>query len=228
MPMPVSIIIPTFNEGQSIKATLKTLQLFRLYGGEVIVADGGSTDNTREECSLLVDHWVDADKGRAKQMNAGAEVASRKVLLFLHADTVLPNNFIHLLRVYVESYAAWGRFDVRLSGDRKMYRVIEFMMNWRSRLTGIATGDQAIFVTEKTFHKVGGFPEQPLMEDIELSIKLKKLAKPFCIGEPLTTDSRRWEQHGVWKTIFLMWSLRLRYFFGESSESIALKYKKSG
>ena len=224
MPMPVSIIIPTFNEGPSIKATLKPLQLFRLYGGEVIVADGGSTDNTREECGLLADHWVDAEKGRAKQMNAGAEVAGRKVLLFLHADTKLPNNFIHLLRVYVDSYAAWGRFDVRLSGDRKMFRVIEFMMNWRSRLTGIATGDQAIFVTEKTFHKVGGFPDQPLMEDVELSIKLKKLSKPFCIGVPLTTDSRRWEKCGVWKTIFLMWRLRFKYQLGVGAEQLHKQY----
>lgn len=222
--IPVSIIVPTFNEAESISATLKPLQLFRLYGGEVIVADGGSTDNTREVCKLLVDHWVDADKGRARQMNAGAKVASRKLLLFLHADTVLPNNHIHLLRVLVESYAPWGRFDVRLSGDRKMFRVIEFMMNWRSRITGIATGDQGIFVTEKTFHKVGGFPDQALMEDVELSVKLKKIAKPFCIGDPLTTSSRRWEKNGVWKTIFLMWRLRFLYSIGVSCDVLVKKY----
>ena len=222
--MPVSIIVPTFNEADSIAATLKPLQLFRLYGGEVIVADGGSTDNTREVCKSLADHWIDADKGRARQMNAGAKVATRKLLLFLHADTVLPNNHIHLLRVLVESYAPWGRFDVRLSGDRKMFRVIEFMMNWRSRITGIATGDQGIFVSEKTFHKVGGFPDQPLMEDIELSATLKKLAKPFCIGDPLTTSSRRWEKNGVWKTIFLMWSVRIKYRLGVGAEKLHKQY----
>ena len=222
--MPVSIIVPTFNEAESIAATLKPLQLLRLYGGEVIVADGGSSDNTREVCEPLVDHWIDADKGRARQMNAGAKVASRKLLLFLHADTVLPNNHIHLLRVLVESYAPWGRFDVRLSGDRKMFRVIEFMMNWRSRITGIATGDQGMFVTEKTFHKVGGFPDQPLMEDIELSATLKKIAKPFCIGDPLTTSSRRWEKNGVWKTIFMMWSVRIKYKLGVGADKLHKQY----
>lgn len=223
--MPISIIMPTLNEAGSVSDTLKSLQLLRLYGGEIIVADGGSIDGTKQACEKLVDHWVDAEQGRANQMNAGASVASHPILLFLHADTVLPNNFINLLKAFSESPAIWGRFNVRLSGHHKMFRVIEFMMNWRSRLTGISTGDQAIFVRKTSFEQVGGFPSQPLMEDIELSGKLKRLSKPYCIATPLITDSRRWEKYGVWRTVFLMWSLRLRYFFGESADRIASKYQ---
>ena len=224
--MPVSIIIPTLNEGQSVKATLKPLQLLRLYGGEVIVADGGSSDNTKQSCEKLVDHWVEADKGRANQMNAGACAAGKSVLLFLHADTILPDNFVTLLKTFEATNFIWGRFDVRLSGEHKMFRVIAFMMNWRSRLTGISTGDQAIFVRKQYFHEVGGFPPQPLMEDIELSGKLKRLGKPYCINTPLVTDSRRWEKNGVWKTILLMWSMRLKYLFGVNASKLHKKYYK--
>jgi len=224
MPMPISIIIPTFNEEKTIKKSLKALQLLRLYGAEVIVSDGGSSDNTKAECVNLVDHWVDSAKGRAVQMNAGAEAARYSAMLFLHADTVLPNNSVNVLKLFIESTSIWGRFDVRLSGDKGMFRVIEFMMNWRSRLTGIATGDQAIFVRKTYFERVGRFPDQPLMEDVALTHKLKKISRPYCIKAPVTTNSRRWEKHGVWKTIVLMWSLRFKYMLGVDTKKLYQQY----
>lgn len=224
MPMPISIIIPTFNEEKTIKKSLKALQLLRLYGAEVIVADGGSSDNTKAECGNLVDCWVDSPKGRATQMNAGAEVARYSAMLFLHADTVLPNNSVNVLKVFIESTSIWGRFDVRLSGDKPMYGVIAFMMNWRSRLTGIATGDQGIFVRKTYFERVGRFPDQPLMEDVALTSKLKKISRPYCIKSPVITNSRRWEKNGVWKTILLMWSLRFKYRLGVDAEKLHRQY----
>lgn len=224
MPLRVSIIIPTFNEEKTIKKTLKALQMLRLYGAEVIVADGGSRDNTQSECGNLADCWVDAPQGRAVQMNAGADVARYSVMLFLHADTVLPLCSVKLLKTFIESGCIWGRFDVRLSGDKKMYRVIETMMNCRSRLTGIATGDQAIFVKKTYFERVGRYPNQPLMEDIVLTQKLKKISRPYCIKSPVTTDSRRWKKHGVWKTILLMWSLRFQYMLGVDVEKLHRQY----
>jgi len=224
MPMPISIIIPTLNEEKTIKKSLKALQLLRLYGAEVIVSDGGSSDNTKAECGNLVDRWVDSAKGRATQMNSGAEAARYNAMLFLHADTVLPNNSVNLLKVFIESTSIWGRFDVRLSGEKRMFRVIEFMMNWRSRLTGIATGDQAIFVRKTYFERVGKFPDQPLMEDVSITHKLKKISRPYCIKTPVTTNSRRWEKHGVWKTIVLMWSLRFKYMLGVDVQKLHRQY----
>ncbi|UZE97545.1 TIGR04283 family arsenosugar biosynthesis glycosyltransferase [Alkalimarinus alittae] len=224
MQLRISIIIPTLNEEKTIKKSLKALQLLRLYGAEVIVADGGSRDNTKSECNHLVDCWVDAPKGRATQMNAGADVARFTAMLFLHADTVLPGNSVNLLKAFIESTSIWGRFNVRLSGDKKMYRVVESMMNWRSMLTGIATGDQAIFVRKAYFERVGRFPQQPLMEDVALTQKLKKISRPYCIKIPVTTDSRRWEKHGVWKTILLMWSLRFKYMLGVDVEKLHRQY----
>ncbi len=227
MPMPISIIIPTFNEEKTIKKSLKALQFLRLYGAEVIVSDGGSNDGTKAESANLVDHWIDSAKGRAIQMNAGADAARYSTMLFLHADTALPNNAVNVLKVFIESTSIWGRFDVRLSGDKRMFRVIEFMMNWRSWLTGIATGDQAIFVRKTYFERVGRFPDQPLMEDVSLTQKLKKISRPYCIKVPVTTNSRRWEKNGVWKTIVLMWSLRFKYMLGVDTKKLYQQYYPS-
>ncbi len=149
------------------------------------------------------------------------------MLLFLHADTVLPE---HADRLIVQRLAnggrVWGRFDVRIAGRPFMLRVVAAMMNLRSRLTGIATGDQGIFVTREAFLGVGGYPEQPLMEDIELSRCLRSLGPPLCLRERVTTSGRRWEAHGVWRTIFLMWRLRLRYWLGAGAETLSREYRR--
>jgi len=220
----VSIIVPTFNEADNIVATLQPLQSLRQQGHEIIVADGGSDDATIELTSPLVDHLINAPKGRARQMNCGAQQASGDVFLFLHADSQLPGNAIELIQRDLQT-RQWGRFDVRLSGKQPFLRVVESMMNWRSRLSGIATGDQAIFVKRTLFENIGGYADIPLMEDVDISKRLKHHSQPACIKARLTTSSRRWEKFGIFKTIMLMWRLRLAYFFGTKPEQLARLYR---
>jgi len=212
-------------EATGVTDTLCALQPIRARGHEVIVVDGGSSDRTVELARPLCDRVVMSKKGRALQMNAGAEAANGDLLLFLHADTRLPANTLEQLASFVHSRRAWGRFDVRLSGERPLFRVIAWFMNQRSRLTGICTGDQAMFVRRDTFEALGGFHSMPLMEDVEFSRRLCLVSRPFCIKEPVVTDSRRWQKHGAWRTIFLMWQLRWRYWRGESPESLAQTYR---
>lgn len=221
----VSIIIPVLNESAAIVPTLQRLAAVREQGAEIIVVDGDSTDDTRALAAPLCDQLVVSERGRAVQMNRGAEKASGDVLLFLHGDTVLPPDAASRLRDFMNSDRTWGRFDVRLSGNRRIYRVIAFMMNRRSRLTGIATGDQGIFVRRSVFETQGGYRELPLMEDIELCRRLKRVSRPFCVASSVITDSRRWEQNGAWRTIWLMWRLRWRYWRGADPGELARAYR---
>ena len=222
--MKLSIIIPTFNEAQNIKETLQALQGYREAGHEIIIVDGGSRDSSIEIAQPLVDKLLISKPGRAAQMNIGAEESEKDILVFLHADTFLPETADQLIINAMEQGHPWGRFNVRLSGRHFLFRLIETMMNWRSCLTGIATGDQSIFVKREIFEQIGGFPEIKLMEDIELSKKLKKIGKPVCIKQRVTTSSRKWESNGIVKTVLLMWRLRLQYFFGTSADKLHSKY----
>jgi rSAM/selenodomain-associated transferase 2 len=221
----LSIVMPTLNEAAGIGDLLAALQPLRHRGHELIVVDGGSTDGTAALARRFADAVLDAPSGRATQMNAGAAAARGRVLLFLHADTWLPPLADVLIRKAMASGRPWGRFDVRIEGRPRLLRVVAALMNLRSRLTGIATGDQAIFVTREAFERVGGFPAQPLMEDIELSRRLKRLGRPACLRERVCTAGRRWEQRGVWRTIFLMWRLRWRYWRGVSAARLAEAYR---
>jgi rSAM/selenodomain-associated transferase 2 len=221
----LSVIIPVWMEAGSVTATLRALRPIRAHGHEVIVVDGGSTDGTGDLARPLCDRVVSSEKGRAVQMNAGAAVARGELLLFLHADTRLPHNALDHLAGFFRSRRAWGRFDVRLSGQRPVFRMIAWFMNQRSRLTGICTGDQAMFVRRDVFEALAGFHPMPLMEDVEFSRRLCLVSRPFCIKEPVVTDSRRWEKYGTWRTIFLMWQLRWRYWRGQSPESLAQIYR---
>lgn len=221
----LSIVMPTLNEAADLGDLLTALQTLRHRGHELIVADGGSTDGTVTQARHLADAVLDAPRGRAIQMNAGAAWASAKVLLFLHADTRLPPLADVLIQQAVAHGRAWGRFDVCIEGRPRMLRVVALLMNLRSRLSGIATGDQAIFVTRTAFERVGGFPAQPLMEDIELSRRLKRLGPPACLRAQVCTSGRRWEQRGVWRTIVLMWRLRWRYWRGEPAAALAEVYQ---
>ncbi len=221
----LSIIVPALNEAAGIVSMLSALAPLRARGAEVIVVDGGSQDGTAELADSQADRVVAALRGRARQMNAGAALARAPVLLFLHADTRLPEGADRSIQTAVAGGASWGRFDVRIDGRARMLRVVAFMMNLRSRLSGIATGDQAIFVTRLAFQRAGGFPDQPLMEDIELSRRLCKLAAPACLPDTVVTSGRRWERHGVWRTIFLMWWLRWRYWRGASPQALAEAYR---
>ncbi len=221
----LSIVMPALNEALGIERSLQALVPMRARGVEVVLADGGSFDDTAQRAAPWVDQLVVAPRSRALQMNAGARMARGDVLLFLHADTDLPLGADELVLEAISQGACWGRFDVRIEGRAGMLRVIAALMNWRSRVTGIATGDQAIFVTRAALDHVGGFPDQPLMEDIELSRRLKRRGAPACLSAKVCTSGRRWEQRGVWRTILLMWWLRWRYWRGESAARLAELYR---
>lgn len=220
----VSIVIPVLDEAATIVGHLQALQAWRAAGAEIIVVDGGSRDATRQLAAPLASCVVDARRGRARQMNAGAAQAQHEILVFLHADTRLPADALDRLVAAIDAGACWGRFDVRIDGRPRGLAMVATLMNWRSRLTGIATGDQAIFVTRTAFARVGGFPEQPLMEDIVLSRRLRRLAWPACLRSRVTTSGRRWERHGLWRTILAMWWLRLRFFCGARPADLARDY----
>jgi rSAM/selenodomain-associated transferase 2 len=219
----LSIIVPVLNEAQDIVAALKVLAPLRQRGAEVLVVDGGSTDGTLERASPLADRAIVTPRGRAIQMNAGAHIATGDALLFLHADTRLPDAVVPVIEQALRR-RAWGRFDVAITGRSMWLPVIAASMNLRSRLTGIATGDQAIFVSRDAFEAAGGFPEQPLMEDIELSKRLKHLGPPACLRARVATSGRRWDTHGVWRTILLMWRLRFDYWRGVPPARLVLRY----
>jgi rSAM/selenodomain-associated transferase 2 len=221
----LSIIMPVLNEGEGIAAALDALADMRTRGTEVVVVDGGSGDATVERARLHADQIVFAPRGRARQMNAGAEKASGDVLLFLHADTRLPADADYVVLNGLErSGCVWGRFDVNIEGRSPLLSIVGLLMSLRSRLSGIATGDQAIFVRRAAFHAVGGFPAIPLMEDIALCRQLKNVSKPLRLRERVTTSGRRWEKNGILKTIGLMWGLRLAYFFGADPKKLAQRY----
>ena len=222
----LSIIIPVLNEADHIADTLHALVPLRARGAEIIAIDGGSADATVALATPLADHVLASARGRATQMNAGAAAAHGDVLLFLHADTRLPADADRLLlEGLAQTGRSWGRFDVMIEGRHPLLPVIAASMNARSRLTGIATGDQAMFVTRTAFNAAGGFPEIALMEDIELARNLKRISPPLCLRARVTTSGRRWEQRGVLRTIFLMWRLRLAYFFGAKPTELARRYE---
>ena len=226
----LSIIVPVLDEAAGIADALAALAPFRERGAEVIVVDGGSRDRTIELARPLADRVIEAPRGRAAQMNAGAAVATGDVLLFLHADTLLPPHADQLvldgmLREGPDAATwKWGRFDVRIEGRSPLLAVIATFMNWRSQVTGIATGDQAMFVTRAAFAGVGGFPQIPLMEDVALSKALKRVSRPLCLAARVVTSGRRWERGGVIRTVLLMWRLRLAYFFGVEPAVLARRY----
>ncbi|ALG66518.1 TIGR04283 family arsenosugar biosynthesis glycosyltransferase [Beggiatoa leptomitoformis] len=221
----LSIIIPTLNEQACIVATLQPLQSLRVAGHEIILVDGDSQDDTRKLAAPFVDTLLITKRGRAYQMNFGAHFAHHDILVFLHADTQLPNMADRLiLQGLIQKRRLWGRFNVRLSGRGFLLWVIAWLMNWRSCLTGIATGDQAIFVYKTVFQQVNGFPEQPLMEDIVLSKRLKNCSSPLCLTAKVITSSRRWEKYGILRTIFLMWYLRVAYRLGKSPQLLKKYY----
>jgi rSAM/selenodomain-associated transferase 2 len=221
----LSIIMPVLDEAAGIAAALQALQPLRQRGIEVIVIDGGSRDYTVELARPLADRVIASPRGRGAQMNAGAAVAKGDVLLFLHADTGLPADADGLLQeALYDSSWQWGRFDVRIEGRNPLLAIIAGFMNWRSLITGIATGDQAMFVRRTAFDKAGGFPDIPLMEDVALSKRLKRLGRPLGLAARVVTSGRRYDERGAVRTILLMWRLRLEYFFGVEPSTLARRY----
>ncbi len=223
--MRLSIVIPALNEANNIAVTLVPLQVMRARGVEVLLIDGGSVDATAQIASSLVDRVISTNKGRAAQMNAGAAVATGDTLLFLHADSILPPDADRLIFNGLQSTSrAWGRFDVAIKGAHFFLPVIAWFMNHRSRLTAIATGDQGLFMTVDAFKSAGGFASIPLMEDVSMCVTLKKIGAPICLTQKIITSGRRWEKHGVSRTILLMWRIRLAYFLGADPAQLHRAY----
>ncbi|MDI1274666.1 TIGR04283 family arsenosugar biosynthesis glycosyltransferase [Polaromonas sp.] len=222
----LSVVLPVLEEAAGLGAALQALAPLRARGAEVIVADGGSSDGSAALAQAGGAQVVTASRGRALQMNAGAAQARGDVLLFLHADTALPAGADALIgQALADGSHVWGRFDVSITGRPRLLRLIAALMNLRSRRTGIATGDQAMFMTRTAFDTVGGFPAQPLMEDIEMSRRLLTLSRPVCLRARVQTSGRRWENRGVWRTVLLMWRLRFAYWRGAAPERLAELYR---
>ena len=221
----LSIIVPVLDEEACIGAALSALAPYRARGAEVIVADGGSRDRTVEIARPLADRVIAAPRGRGAQMNEGAAAAQGDVLLFLHADTALPPEAdVLVLQGLRDTARQWGRFDVRIEGRSPLLAVISGFMNWRSRVTGIATGDQAMFVTRAAFDRAGRFPDIPLMEDVALSKRLKRVSRPLCLAARVIVSGRRFDQRGAVRMVLLMWRLRLEYWLGVPPATLARRY----
>jgi rSAM/selenodomain-associated transferase 2 len=219
----LSVILPCLNEAAILAERLGALQPLRRAGCELILVDGGSDDGTPQRAEPLVDRVLRSGGGRGRQLNLGAEAAAAQVLWFLHIDSVPPEGAYRQV-LSAAGDGGWGRWDVRLSGRRWPFRLIERMMNLRSRLTGMATGDQALFVHRDLFRAVGGFPDIPLMEDLAISRRLRRHCRPISLRPPVITSSRRWEQHGIARTVLLMWTLRASYFLGVDPRRLARWY----
>lgn len=224
MTLSLSIVIPVLNESSSIEACLQRLQPLRALGATVIVVDGGSQDGTTILARAGADQVVISKPGRARQMNAGAALATGKWLLFLHADTRLPENIHEVVIAWDSSRSAWGFFFVRLDKQGLAFRIVEWFMNRRACYTSIGTGDQCQFVQREVFQQVGGFVDISLMEDIELSKRLKRVSRPLIVVARAHTSARKWSDEGLLRTILLMWRIRLAYFFGARPEHLAEKY----
>ena len=238
----VSIIIPVLNEANNLPLLFDNINRLNPNPQQVILVDGGSNDDSigiiqsfinelKPDNDRKIDWQMTESKaGRALQMNTGAALATGDVLLFLHADTQLPLHAIDSVSEAMKR-AEWGRFDVQIASRQPTLRLVSQMINWRSRLSGIATGDQAIFISQSLFKQIGGYPNQALMEDVELckqlkGKQLKGMAKPACLKSKVITSARRWQQHGTWRTIILMWHLRFDYWRGVSADNIKARYYK--
>ena len=224
----LSLVIPVYNEAATLADALRALAPLREQGVELIVVDGQSRDDSAVQAEGLADRVVPSMRGRARQMNAGAARAQSDRLLFLHADTRLPADALPAIEAALGAGGpAWGRFDVCIDSRSALLRRVAWLMNLRSRLTGIATGDQAIFMTRDAFRAVNGFPDQELMEDVEISASLRRIQRPACLRQTVTTSARRWERNGILPTILLMWRLRLLYWLGVAPDRLARSYRRS-
>lgn len=221
----LSIVIPALNEAACLDVTLACLQPMRARGHEVIVVDGGSHDATVQLAGQAADRVISSRRGRARQMNTGAQVATGDVLWFVHADTRTPDNADQLIITALASRRHdWGRFDVELDDAGLLLGWVARFMNLRSRLTGIATGDQGMFMTRAAYERIGGFEDIPLMEDISASRALRRRTRPLVPQTRLLTSARRWRRQGIIKTILTMWGLRLAYYLGVPSQRLARYY----
>ncbi len=223
----VSVIVPLLDEAANLPLLAAQLHELKNQGAELILVDGGSTDNTPDLARALGLSVFKSAPGRATQMNVGAAKSSAQTLVFLHADTTLPSGALDLIEQALgQPGACWGRFDVHILGKSALLPMVAMMMNLRSRLSGVATGDQAIFVRRSTFERLGGYAPIGLMEDIELTNRLRLVQAPVCIKQRVQTSGRRWDKYGAWRTIWLMWRLRWAYWRGADPNDLAKQYRK--
>lgn len=221
----LSIIIPVLNEKQFLARNREAFTSLLKSGHEILIVDGGSQDNSIQAAHELGCKAFATKASRGHQLHYGAERSRHELLLFLHADTLLP---LHATEVIVQTLSKpdrlWGRFNVRFSSSKLVFRVIAWLMNKRSCLTGIVTGDHAMFIRRECYFNCGGYSDIPIMEDVEFCLRLKRIASPVCLSDEVITSSRKWEQKGVFSTILTMWKLRLMFFFGISPEKLAKLY----
>lgn len=221
----ISFIIPVLNENLFFTKQQLYLQALLSQGHEIIIVDGGSKDDAHLAAEKIGCKCIQTKASRGFQLHSGANASSHNILVFLHADTILPLNAINLIDESLnQAPAYWGRFDVAFTNKKLIFKVIAWFMNKRSCLTSIVTGDQTLFIKRNVYFDNGGFADLPLMEDIEFSKRLKHHSKPICINETVLTSSRKWEQHGIFRTIVLMWRLRLQFFLGVPAEQLARSY----
>lgn len=220
----IAVIIPVLNEAQQLDELILRVNSLQSNGARVVIVDGGSNDGTIEQLQQTKIELISSEKGRAKQMNKGWRSVQAESYWFLHADCQPPNSALADIQNTLNNRQRWGRFNVSLSGRSPMFRIIEFMMNWRSCLTQVATGDQGIFVEARLLEEIDGIPDIPLMEDIALSKQLRKHSRGACIKSPMIVSSRRWEKSGIVRMTVLMWWLRLRYFLGANPAELYKSY----
>ena len=219
-----SIIVPVLNEAQLVQSQLRRLQSLRRQGHEVILVDGGSTDQTVDLAQPLVDRVATSQRGRSSQMNAGAAVARHSLLVFLHLDTQLPSQFDAQVQALDLSDCVWGFSFVQLDAPSFAFTLIAWFMNQRSRLTRVCTGDQVLCVKRASFERLAGFAPIALMEDVEICKRLRKISAPTIFPAPVLASSRKWQKEGVWRTVLLMWRLRLAYFLGADPQRLSEQY----
>ena len=221
----ISVVIPTLNEAANIAETLASVQAAS--NVEVIVVDGGSSDETVEIARSHGAKILETSGGRARQMNLGAAAARGEVLLFLHGDTRLPQDYDKAIHHALNRPGAVaGAFRLRIRGNRTGIRFIERTANWRSRLLGMPYGDQAIFVGSGLFRSLGGFPELPIMEDVELMGRLRRLGRVVIASASVLTSDRRWQALGVWRTTLTNYVILIGYFLGASPSRLARWYRR--
>ncbi|ARQ00887.1 TIGR04283 family arsenosugar biosynthesis glycosyltransferase [Pseudorhodoplanes sinuspersici] len=221
----LSIIVPVLNEARTITNALTALKPFRQRGVEVIVVDGGSDDDTAQLAQPLADRVIRGPRGRAAQMNEGAKAASGFIFLFLPSEITLPADAdTQVMYGRARDTSVWGRFDMRLTGQHALLPIAARILNWRSRMSGIASSEQAIFIQRETFFRLGGFPDMPVMDDVEMSKRLKAISPPICVASRVTVPARRFDREGFWTTLRMMWLMRFRYRMGMKPAEILKRY----
>ncbi len=224
-PPTLSIIVPVLNQSRTMIDTMSALKPFRQRGAEIIVVDGGSDDDTAVLAHPFADRVVKGPRGRAAQMNEGAKVASGFIFLFLPTDTTLPADADTQVMIgRARDTSVWGRFDMRLTGRHPLLPIVARLLNRRSRSSGIASCEQAIFVQRETFFRIGGFTDIPVMEDVEISKRLRAISPPICVTSRVTVPAKRFDRDGLWTTLRTMWIMRLRYRMGMKPEEILKRY----